>query len=338
MRQQLNRLFQHQTLSRQEARDVLIEIAEQQHNDCLVASFLTVFRMRSITVEEMRGFRDAMLELCRPIDVSEWSPMDLCGTGGDGKDTFNISTLTAFVVAGAGIAVAKHGNNGVSSVCGSSNVLAHLGVQFTNDEDTLKRCLDRANICYLHAPLFHPAMKHVAPVRRAMGVRTFFNMLGPLVNPARLKCQIVGVFNLELARLYAYLFQLDEHRYTVVHSLDGYDEISLTGPVKLISNQGEEIVEPSAWGFSRVQPEALFGGADVSTAAQIFTSILCGEGTAAQESVVLANAAIAIRTARPHCSFSDARALAEESLRSQRALQALEILISTSQVNHSNGE
>jgi anthranilate phosphoribosyltransferase len=253
--------------------------------------------------------------------------MDLCGTGGDGKDTFNISTTTSFVVAGAGIRVAKHGNNGVSSVCGSSNVLTHLGIGFTNDEDTLRRCLEEAGICYLHAPLFHPAMKHVAPVRRALSMRTFFNMLGPLVNPSRPSCQLVGVYDLELARLYAYLLQRGEGHYTVVHSLDGYDEISMTGPVKLISSRGEEILEPAAFGLSQVTPSALYGGDDIPSAAAIFTRLLQGEGTPAQETAVLANAAVAIRTARPELSLSDAREMATESLRSGKAWQAFQTLV-----------
>lgn len=331
MKQRLNRLFEHQTLTREEAYETLHEIAGQQVNDCQVASFLTVFRMRSVTLEEMQGFRDAMLSLCRSVDLSAFDAMDLCGTGGDGKDTFNISTLTSFVVAGAGVCVTKHGNNGVSSICGSSNVLAHLGVHFTAEESVLKRCLEKAGICYLHAPLFHPAMKHVAPIRRALKVRTFFNMLGPLVNPSRPKCQLVGVFNLELARLYAYLLQRDESRYTVVHSLDGYDEISLTGAVKMISAEGEQIIEPQALGFARVAPEALFGGEDIAAAAKIFLDVLQGEGTVAQRAAVLANASTAIRTALPSLSWEEARARASESLDSQKAWGAFQALVETSQ-------
>jgi len=225
MKEVLNRLIQHQTLSSSEAREILINIANGSYNTSQIASFLTVYMMRSVSVEELEGFRNALLELCLNVDLSAYNPIDLCGTGGDGKDTFNISTLASFVTAGAGVKVTKHGNYGVSSSCGSSNVLEFLGIKFSNDKDYLERAIDQVGICILHAPLFHPAMKNVAPIRRELGVKTFFNMLGPMVNPAFPPNQLVGVFNLELARLYSYLYQKTDKNYTIVHALDGYDEI-----------------------------------------------------------------------------------------------------------------
>ncbi|MEM9390222.1 MAG: anthranilate phosphoribosyltransferase, partial [Bacteroidota bacterium] len=244
MKEILNQLIEYKTLDKQMSKEVLMNLAQGKYNQSQVSAFLTVFMMRSITVEELEGFRDAMLELCLPVEIEEYDAIDLCGTGGDGKDTFNISTLSSFIVAGAGQTVAKHGNNGVSSVCGSSNLLAYFGYQFTNNLNELKRSLDEANICFLHAPLFHPAMKNVAPIRKELGVKTFFNMLGPMVNPSFPKKQLVGVFNLELARLYGYLYQQTDKEFTILHSLDGYDEVSLTGDFKMISNLGEELVSP----------------------------------------------------------------------------------------------
>ena len=232
----LNQLIRHEQLSKEQARQVIINIAEGHYNTSEIASFLTVFMMRSISLEELEGFRTALLELCIHVDLSEFNAIDLCGTGGDEKNTFNISTLSAFVTAGAGVKVTKHGNYGVSSGCGSSNVLEVLGIRFSNESDFLKRCVDEAGICILHAPLFHPAMKNVAPVRKELKLKTFFNMLGPLVNPAFPKYQLTVVFNLELARLYYYLFQKTDTKFTVLYALDGYDEISLTGPVKAFSN------------------------------------------------------------------------------------------------------
>ena len=235
MKEILDHLINYRSLDRERSKEVLTNLARGTYNQSQVAAFLTVYMMRTITVEELAGFREAMLELCLFTDLSEFEAMDLCGTGGDGKDTFNISTLSSFVVAGAGQNVVKHGNNGVSSVCGSSNVLQQLGYEFTNDRDKLRRNLEDAGICFLHAPLFHPAMKNVAPIRKELGMKTFFNMLGPLVNPTFPKKQLIGVFNLELARLYGYLLQEAKSDFAVVHGLDGYDEISLTGPFKVIS-------------------------------------------------------------------------------------------------------
>lgn len=292
-----------------------------------MAAFMTAYCMRSITVNELEGFRDAMLELCLPVDLETDEIIDLCGTGGDGKDTFNISTLASFVVAGAGYKVAKHGNYGVSSGCGSSNVMEFLGAKFTNDVDTLKTNIDKANICFLHAPLFHPAMKTVAPIRKELGVKTFFNMLGPLVNPAKPGNQMVGVFNLELARIYAYLYQKSDKRYTILNALDGYDEISLTCDFKTFSSAGEQITSIEDLGFAKLQPAEILGGGSIAESAGIFSRVLNDEGTTAQQSVVLCNAALAIRTIHPEKSFGDCYYEAEESLAGKHALQCFKNLI-----------
>lgn len=327
MKDILNQLIAHQTLSQEQAREVLKNIATGGYNTSQIAAFITVYLMRSITVEELRGFREAMLELCIPVEIEEYDAMDLCGTGGDGKDTFNISTLSSFIVAGAGQNVAKHGNTGVSSICGSSNLLQYFGYQFTNDLDEIRRSLDEAGLCFLHAPLFHPAMKNVAPIRKELGVKTFFNMLGPMVNPSFPRKQLVGVFSLELARLYGYLYQETEGKFSILHALDGYDEISLTGPFKIISNSGEKLYNPETIGLSRLSAESIKGGATVEESAKIFENILKGKGEKAQNQVVIANAAAALVTARERLSFADAVLEAEEVLLSGKALKVFNGLV-----------
>jgi len=283
--------------------------------------------MRAISVEELNGFRNALLDLCVEIDLKEFDPIDLCGTGGDGKDTFNISTLSAIVAAGAGVKVAKHGNYAVSSACGSSNVMEHLGYQFTNDIPTLKSQIDKYNLCFLHAPLFHPAMKHAGPVRKALGFKTFFNMLGPIVNPAKVKKQSTGVFSLQLARLYNYIFQNDvNHKYNIIYALDGYDEISLTGGFKIITQHKEQLLQPENIGFAQHAQQSLFGGSTVEAAAKIFINILEGKGTQAQNEVVLANAGFAINCASDFKDISLAIDLAKKSLESGKALEVLKNL------------
>ena len=321
----LNRLAKHETLEVSEAEKILTGIAEGQYNPSQIAAFLTVFMMRSITLKELEGFRKALQKLCLSIDLSDFSTIDLCGTGGDGKDTFNISTLASFVTAGSGIKVAKHGNYGVSSGCGSSNVLEYLGIKFSNDGDFLKRCIDEAGICNLHAPLFHPAMKNIAPIRRELGVKTFFNILGPLVNPARPKYQLTGVFNLELARIYSYLFQNSKQHFTILFSLDGYDEISLTGPTKVIRNKGEFIIDASDFGIQSLKAEEIIGGSNIPSSATIFTKILEGKGSEAQNNVVCANAAMAIATVTD-CSPKEGFEKAKESLLSGKANKAFKKL------------
>lgn len=325
MKEILNKLINHDILTKEDAQQVLVNIAKGEYNTSQIAAFLTVYMMRSITIEELEGFRNALLDLCLAIDLSAYNPIDLCGTGGDGKDTFNISTLASFVTAGAGVKVTKHGNYGVSSKCGSSNVMEFLGIKFSNNAGFLEKSIDEAGICVLHAPLFHPAMKNVAPIRKELAVKTFFNMLGPMVNPAFPKNQIVGVFNLELARMYGYLYQNTDKNFTIVHALDGYDEISLTGATKTISNHSEGILKPEDFGVQVVKQSQIVGGETIEESARIFMHILNGKGTEAQNNVVCANAGIAIATVNgltPKVGFETAK----ESLLSGKALTALKKL------------
>jgi anthranilate phosphoribosyltransferase len=328
MKEVLLRLFDHKSLSKEAAREVLLYLAKGNCNPSEMAAFLTVFMMRNITVGELEGFRDAMLDLCIQPDLGEEPVIDMCGTGGDGKDTFNISTLASFVVAGAGYKVAKHGNFGVSSVCGSSNIMAHFGYQFTSDSEYLKRKLDESNICFLHAPVFHPAMSHVAPIRKELGFKTFFNMLGPMVNPARPTYQMVGVFNLELLRLYAYLYQQTNKSFMIIHSMDGYDEISLTGPFKMVTPNGERILKPEDLGLHTHAPEDLAGGETVEASADIFLKVLQGEGTLAQQETVIANAGMGIYCANVKLSRLESMDQARESLESGKALAAFKKMLS----------
>jgi len=319
----LNQLFDHQKLTKEQAYETLTRIGKGDFNNSQIAAFLTIFLMRNISADELTGFQNALLDLCLKVNFNDFNTIDVCGTGGDGKDTFNISTLAAFVVAGAGYKVAKHGNYGVSSSCGSSNVLEHLGYEFTNDESVLKRQLDTANFCMMHAPLFHPAMKNVAPIRKELGIKTFFNMLGPLVNPSNPQNQLVGVFNLEIARIYNYMLQKSGKNYSIIHSLDGYDEISLTGKFKKYSNTNEALLSPEQIGFPQHSQEAIFGGNSIKDAATIFTNVLANKGTQSQQNVVLANASHAINCMEPTKSLQDCIFIAKESLASGKALASL---------------
>lgn len=327
MKQILYKLFEHRYLGRTEARDILQNIVQGKYNDAQIASLITVFLMRNISVEELTGFRDALLEMRISVDLSEYAPIDIVGTGGDGKNTFNISTAACFVVAGAGYPVVKHGNYGATSVSGASNVMEQHGVQFTSDMSRLRKSMDMCNIAYLHAPLFNSAMKAVAPVRKALGVRTFFNMLGPLVNPALPKYQLLGVYNLSLLRLYNYVFQESDTRFAVVHGLDGYDEISLTGEFKVATSTTETIYTPESIGFNRYCEQDLDGGKSPDEAARIFDRVLQGEATPAQTDCVIANAAFAIRVIEPEKSLADCIALARESMESGRALKTLKMFV-----------
>ncbi|MFV0566518.1 MAG: anthranilate phosphoribosyltransferase [Flavobacteriaceae bacterium] len=329
MKDILNRLTNHETLSSEEAKQILVTISKGSYNPSQIACFLSVFMMRSITIEELKGFRDALLELCVAVDLKAYDPVDLCGTGGDGKDTFNISTLASFVTAGAGVNVAKHGNYGVSSSCGSSNVMEFLGIKFSNNADFLNRSIEKAGICVLHAPLFHPAMKHVAPIRRELGVKTFFNILGPMVNPAFPKNQMVGVFNLEFQRMYGYLYQNTDKNYSIVYALDGYDEISLTGKAKIITNISETLFSPEDLNLQTIAPESIFGGTTVKASAKIFLNIINGNGTEAQNNAVCTNAGLAIATAK-QIRHKEGFELAKESLFSGKAKNSLETLIALS--------
>jgi anthranilate phosphoribosyltransferase len=326
MKQILDELTDHQSLTKETARQVLIDLATGKYNPSQMSSFMTVYMMRNITVGELQGFRDAMLELCVPVPIDA-PVMDVCGTGGDGKNTFNISTLSAFVVAGASQPVAKHGNYGVSSACGSSNVLEYFGYTFTNKVDELKRSLDRANICFMHAPLFHPAMKNVAPIRKELGVKTFFNMLGPMVNPAFPKRQLVGVFSLELARQYGYLYQETDKDFIILHALDGYDEISLTGPFKYFFNRGERIATPADLGLPQLNPTEITGGNTIAESAAIFLAVLEGKGTSQQNAAVIANAAMALFCADQPGGIEQAVTKATESLVSGKAYEMFKRLL-----------
>ena len=321
----LEKRIRNQSLTKEEAKNTLLDIGKGKCNSHQVTAFLTTYMMRAITVDELSGFRAALLDLCVAIDLSDYDPIDLCGTGGDGKDTFNISTLASFVTAGAGVAVAKHGNYGVSSSCGSSNVMEHLGIRFSNEQDFLQNCIEKAGICVLHAPLFHPAMKHVAPIRRDLGLKTFFNMLGPLVNPSKPNKQMVGVFNMELQRIYRYVLEETSQQYSILHALDGYDEISLTGDTKVVSNSGTATINAASFGLEKLEPSQIGGDNSVDVAADIFLGVLEGKSTDAQKQVVCANAAIAIATAK-ECSCQEGYAHATESIESGKALQALQTL------------
>ncbi len=319
MKNILYKLFTHRYLGREEARDILQNIALGKYNDAQIASLATVFLMRNISVEELSGFRDALLEMCIPVELDDFSPIDIVGTGGDGKNTFNISTAACFVVAAAGYPVVKHGNYGATSVSGASNVVEQHGVKFTSDSAKLRRSIEQSNIAYLHAPLFNPALKAVAPVRKALAVRTFFNMLGPLVNPSKPRYQLLGVYNLPLLRLYSYTYQAAGTHHAVVHSLDGYDEISLTSDFKVATSLAEKIYTPESLGFARYEEHELFGGDTIEAAAQIFSSVLECRSTAAQRDVVVVNAAFAIQVRCPEKSIEECIAEARESLASGRA-------------------
>ena len=328
MKKILQYLFEHKTLSREQAKDALVQISQGIYNEHEVTSFVTVFLMRQITIEELMGFRDALLSLAVKVNLGVDNAIDIVGTGGDGKDTFNISTLACFIVAGAGQPVVKHGNYGASTVSGASNVMEQLGYQFKNDEATLSKEVKEAGICFLHAPLFHPALKTVGPIRRNIGVRTFFNMLGPIVNPAQPKYQLIGVYNLEMARIYSYVLQQLNKEFTLIHSLDGYDEISLTTDTKIITNKGESIMTPQQLGKKKVFAEELHGGDTVQAAATIFKNIVEGKGTWSQNAVVLANAAMALHLTGQYSNYEMAYQAAVHSLETGAASNCLNKLIS----------
>ncbi len=327
MKKLLSYLFEHKTLSYQQAKDTLIAISKGSYNDTEVTAFITVFLMRSITIEELQGFSDALLELCVKVALNGHKTIDIVGTGGDGKNTFNISTLACFIVAGTGQKVAKHGNYGATSISGASNVMENLGYQFSNNNARLLQEVEEANICFMHAPLFHPALKTVAPIRKNFGLRTFFNMLGPMVNPAQPTYQLVGVYNLEMARIYNYLLQQKQSPFTIIHGLDGYDEISLTNDTKVITNEGEFLYTPEQLGKRTVVQHDIYGGNTTEEAAKLFTKIIKGEGTWAQTAVVLANAAMALHCTGNYGSYNDAYNAAVKSLESGSAHRCLETLI-----------
>lgn len=328
MKKILQHLFEHKSLSRQQAKEVMLNIAKAVYNDTEITAFITVYLMRSITIDELQGFRDGLLELALSVDLKEYEVIDIVGTGGDGKNTFNISTLACFIVAGAGQKVAKHGNYGATSVSGASNVMEFLGYKFKNNNEQLKKEIEETNFCFLHAPFFHPALKAVAQIRKNIGFRTFFNMLGPMVNPANPQFQLVGVYNLEMARIYNYLLQQTGKPFTIIHGLDGYDEISLTNDTKVITQKGEKVFSAEELGKRTVYASDIHGGNTVEDAAKIFLKILKGEGSWAQNAVVLANAAMALQCTGGYKTYDEAYGAAVESLESGKAYQQLQQLIS----------
>jgi len=327
MKEILEYLFNHHTLSKSEAKAIMIEIAQNKFNATEVTAFISIFLMRSITLKELEGFREALLQMAVSVQLDASDALDIVGTGGDGKNTINISTLAGFVVAGAGQKVTKHGNYGASTITGSSNVLEELGYQFKNDSDQLNEELEKANICFLHAPYFHPALQSVGLLRRSLGLRTFFNLLGPLVNPAKPQFSVIGVYNLEIARIYQYLLQKDDRDFILVHGLDGYDEISLTHDSKIITKKGEEIYSAEDLGFDPVSHKSIEAGETPQESAKIFRNILEGKGTVQQNSVVQANAAVALYHTHKFGSYDDCLLMAQESLESGKALKSLEALL-----------
>ena len=328
MKQILYRLFEHQYLGREEARKILEEIAAGKYSDTQVAALITVFLMRSISVEELSGFRDALMDMRLNIDLSEYSPIDIVGTGGDGKNTFNISTAACFVVAGGGYPVVKHGNYGATSVSGASNGMEMHGVKVSSDRDKPARSLGGCGMAYLHAPLFNPALKAVAPVRKSLAVRSFFNLLGPLVNPAKPAYQLLGVYNLPLLRLYSYTYQQSGVRFGVVHSMDGYDEISLTSEFKVTTAESEKVYTPEMLGMERCREEELYGGDSVEEASRIFDDVLQTKASRAKMNCVITNAAFAIRVINPQKSIEQCIDEARNSLYGMKALEVFNKFLS----------
>jgi len=326
MKETLSYLFEGNILSQQKAKEVLTDLASGKFSNEEMASFLTVYQMRKITPAEILGFRNAMISLAVQVDIGGYKTIDVCGTGGDGKNTFNISTLSSFVIAGAGAKVVKHGNYGLSSPCGSSNIFEHFGYQFSSDSAKLRGELEQCGICYLHAPMFHPAMKNIAPVRKALKFKTFFNMLGPMTNPAKPQSQFVGVFSADVQNLYSEVYQLTDIQHAIAFSMDGYDEISLTGDFKVVRHGKEMVYSPEKLGLSKVNANELHGGDTIGEAAQIFLSILDGKGTKTQNEVVIANSAFALLCYYPEKSISDCIEMAKESLKSGKAMNAFKKL------------
>ncbi len=325
----LEQLFNNEALTTQQAKEVLFGITNNQFNDAQITAFMTVYLMRPISVEELLGFREAIMQQAQKINFNSLTEksIDLCGTGGDGKNTFNISTTASFIVAGAGYKVVKHGNYGVSSTCGSSNVLEALGYNFTNNESVLMRQLEKTNICFLHAPLFHPALKSVAHIRKSLGVKTFFNLLGPLVNPSSPSHQFSGVFSLKMLRPYEEVFRKTKTNFSVVHSIDGYDEISLTGSFKIHSNNNEKLYQLDTLGIKKLNQEDIYGGNTIEENLSILQKILSGKGTESQNKIVTTNAAFAIKTIEQDLSLEECIEKAELSLMKGHALQQLTKLL-----------
>lgn len=327
-----NRLLNHEELQREETKNLLVAITQGELNDPEIAALLTAIQMRGITVEELLGFRDGILETGVPVPLHCDRYIDVVGTGGDRKNTFNISTTACFVIAGAGYKVAKHGNFSATSVSGASNVIKNHGVMFTDDADKLNRSLDECGIVYLHAQLFAKAMKFVGAIRKALPFPTFFNLLGPIINPSKPQCQLLGVANLNQMRLYQQVYQRIGIDYGIVNSIDGYDEISLTSDFKVTTNDYERVFKPADLGFDIARPEELVGGATEEEAAQIFDAVLQGTALQAQKNIVMANAAFAIQVLeKGKKSIEECIDIARESLDSGKALSTFQRFV---EINH----
>lgn len=328
MKEILARMLNHEVLSRSEMHDILLAITREEIPSEQIAALLTCLQMRGITVDELLGFRDGILETGVPAILDCERYIDIVGTGGDGKNTFNISTCACFVVAGAGYKVAKHGNTAATSVSGASNVIEGHGVKFTNDLDRLNRSMGECGIVYLHAPLFARAMKFVAPIRKNISFPTVFNLLGPIVNPSQPKCQLLGVANLDQMRLYNNVYQRLGVDYAIENSIEGYDEISLTGNFKIQSNTYERVFSPADIAMPQANAEALRGGATKAEAMEIFDAVLENRATRDQKNVVIANAAFAIQVMeRGEKPIADCIAMARESIESGKALATLKKFI-----------
>ncbi len=321
MKQILTKLLNHEELSREEMKRILVGITQSEYPTEQVTALLTALQMRGVTVDELLGFRDGILETGVPVPLNCERYIDVVGTGGDRKNTFNISTTSCFVIAGAGYKVAKHGNYAATSTSGASNVIAQHGVRFTDDIDQLNRCLEKAGIVYLHAQLFARAMKFVGPIRKALQFPTIFNLLGPLVNPSQPQCQLLGVANLDQMRLYQQVYQKLGIDYGIVNSIDGYDEISLTGQFKVTTNTYERIFVPQDLGFQPARPEELVAGATEVEAKEIFDAVLENRALPAQKNIVVTNAAFGIQVLeRGLKSIEECMAIARESIDSGAAL------------------
>ena len=321
MKDILNRMLNHEELTREETRDILVGITRSEYPNEQITALLTALQMRGITVDELLGFRDGILETGVPVPLDCDRYIDVVGTGGDRKNTFNISTTSCFVIAGAGYKVAKHGNYAATSTSGASNVIANHGVKFTDDIDRLNRCINECGIVYLHAQLFAKAMKFVGPIRKALQFPTCFNLLGPIVNPSKPQCQLLGVANLDQMRLYNNVYQKIGLDYGIVNSIDGYDKISLTGDFKVTTNNYERIFKPSDLGFSIIKPDELRAGANEQEAKEIFDAVLANTALPAQKNVVLANAAFAIQVLeKGKKDIEECIDIARESIDSGKAL------------------
>ncbi len=326
MKEILEKLSTHSKLTEKEAYDFIVSLGEQTLNSTQLVACMSFLIKRPVSVEELTGFKNALLDLIIKVNLDK-EAIDVCGTGGDQKNTFNVSTLSAIVLAASGIPVAKHGNHGASSVSGSSDILKYLGYNFKVTSEELNRDLNKHNICFIHAPLFHPTLKHVAIQRKELGIRTFFNLLGPLVNPAKVKYKYIGVYNQEVARLYNYVLQSENSNYNIVHALDGYDEISLTGTFKCIGNGSEKLYEPSDLGFNTLSEHELFGGDTIEEAGKIFLNVLNNSATKAQTDVVVVNSAFAMNVYTPQKSIEDCISICKETIESKKANELFKNLI-----------